>query len=141
MFLAAAVLSSLTPGNSFSAGEQVRVLRNLPYAETGPTGDDGSRQSLDLHVPTHVVTKPPLVVFVHGGFWMLSDDKYGIGKSLADVLVKKGVAVALWRNPIFSTEPFWKNTPLIRAYPIDARFVHRLSTLYGPMKFELLEWP
>ncbi|MCZ6625689.1 MAG: alpha/beta hydrolase [Deltaproteobacteria bacterium] len=45
-----------------------------------------------------------------------------------------------WLNPPFSTVPFWSQEKLIRSYPIDGRFVSTLATIYGPMKYELLEW-
>ena len=41
--------------------------------------------------------KPPLFIFVHGGFWLLSDDEYQIGPSIAANLSRDGVAVALVR--------------------------------------------
>ncbi len=55
------------------------------------------RQSLDLYLPAPSAKKPPLLIFVHGGFWLLSDDQYRIGAKIADALVKEGVAVALLR--------------------------------------------
>jgi hypothetical protein len=46
-----------------------------------------------------------------------------------------------WSSVSASTEPFWQHKELIRAYPIDRRFVERLLPIYGPLRHELLEWP
>jgi hypothetical protein len=46
-----------------------------------------------------------------------------------------------WRDPPFSTLPFWRQQKLIRAYSVDQRFVDRLAILYGSLSYELREWP
>jgi acetyl esterase/lipase len=70
------------------------VIKDIPY----PGAAKGDRQrSFDLYRPAKSDGKPPLLIFVHGGFWALSDDKYRIGASLAETLVQDGVAVALVR--------------------------------------------
>lgn len=69
------------------------MMKNLPYSAA--TGD--RRRSFDLYLPAKSNTKPPLLIFVHGGFWLLPDDDYRIGPSLAENLVQYGVAVALVR--------------------------------------------
>ena len=56
-----------------------------------------ARRSLDLFVPVSQAKKPPLVVFVHGGFWVESDDKYQVGRGIAEALTAQGAAVALVR--------------------------------------------
>ena len=38
-----------------------------------------------------------MIIFVHGGFWVLSDDDYRIGPAIAETLSREGVAVALLR--------------------------------------------
>jgi hypothetical protein len=68
------------------------VIKNVPYNDGGD-----ARQSFDLYLPAKSNAKPPLLIFVHGGFWLLPDDEYRIGPSLAENLVKDGVAVALIR--------------------------------------------
>src|SRR5581483_6356595 len=55
------------------------------------------RQTLDLYMPAKRAAKPPLVVFIHGGFWTLSDDEFGIGPAFAEGLLPSGVAVAVVR--------------------------------------------
>ena len=69
------------------------LIKNIPYA--GAAGD--ARRSFDLYLPAKSHAKPALLIFVHGGFWLLPDDEYRIGPSLAENLVKDGVAVALVR--------------------------------------------
>lgn len=70
------------------------VLKDIPYPGAAK-GD--RRRSLDLYLPAERGRKMPLFIFVHGGFWLLSDDKYRIGPALAEALVKDGIAVALLR--------------------------------------------
>ena len=72
----------------------VTVIRGVPY----PGAAQGDRRrSLDLYLPADRKQKPPLLIFVHGGFWLLDDDRYQIGPALAQALVREGVAVALLR--------------------------------------------
>lgn len=78
------------------------VIRDIPYTKTVAKKTD-RRQTLDLYLPQKSKAKPPLVVFVHGGFWMLSDDNYRIGPDLAEALVPSGVAVALVRYRLAPT--------------------------------------
>lgn len=75
---------------------QARVIEGIPYQRV-ERGTASRRQTLDLYLPPSGRAKPPLLVFVHGGFWVLSDDALKIGPSLADELVAEGVAVALVR--------------------------------------------
>lgn len=76
-----------------------RVLKNLSYVSGGD-----ARQKLDLYLPAGNA-KAPLLIFVHGGFWGEGDEKYGIGKEIAETLVKDGVAVALLRYRLSVTHP------------------------------------
>ena len=56
--------------------EAIRIVPNLPYAET-----DNPRQRLDLFLPKHSATdsRPPLLVFIHGGGWQKGDRRSGLG--------------------------------------------------------------
>lgn len=72
------------------------IVYNIPYTKAVDV-ETARRQSLDLYLPGGTKFKPPLVIFIHGGFWTLSDDDYGIGPSLADALLPSGIAVALVR--------------------------------------------
>ena len=70
------------------------LLRDIPY----PGAVMGERRrSLDLYLPADSGRKPPLLIFVHGGFWLLPDDQYRIGPAVAETLVQDGIAVALLR--------------------------------------------
>jgi arylformamidase len=66
------------------------LIKNIAYASA--TAD--ARRSFDLYLPAKSNAKPPLLIFVHGGFWLLPDEEYRIGPSLAENLVKHGVVVA-----------------------------------------------
>lgn len=70
------------------------VIKDTPYSDTAK-GD--RRRSFDLYLPADSGKKPPLLAFIHGGFWLLPDDDYRIGPALAENLVQDGVAVALIR--------------------------------------------
>ena len=87
-----------SPASLHAAAPSARPARNvitdIPYS--GATKGE-QRQSFDLYLPAKSNAKPPLLIFVHGGFWLLPDDDYRIGPSLAENLVKDGVAVALLR--------------------------------------------
>lgn len=77
-----------------SARKAATVIKDIPY----PGAQKGDRRrSLDLYLPADKGGKPPLLIFVHGGFWMLNDDQYQIGPAVAEALVPEGVAVALLR--------------------------------------------
>ncbi|HKY01912.1 MAG TPA: alpha/beta hydrolase, partial [Burkholderiales bacterium] len=59
-----------------------------------------ARQTLDLHMPP--AKRPPLLIFVHGGFWSEGDERYNIGNGIVRALVPQGVAVALVRYRLAS---------------------------------------
>ena len=87
------------------------------------------QQSLDLVLPSGGgAGKPPLVAFVHGGFWRESDDGYRIGEAVAQALVARGVAVALIRYPLAPRVKF-------PAQPQDVAralaYLHRSADQYG----------
>jgi acetyl esterase/lipase len=70
------------------------LLRDIPY----PGAVMGERRrSLDLYLPADSGRRPPLLIFVHGGFWLLPDDQYGIGPAVAETLTRDGIAVAALR--------------------------------------------
>lgn len=84
------VLSAAIP----SEARAPKIIKDIPYPGAAK-GD--RRRSLDLYLPADSKGKPPLLVFVHGGLWMLPDDEYRIGAALAEALTRDGVAVALAR--------------------------------------------
>jgi len=76
------------------AHAKATILQEVPY---GGAAQGDRRRSFDLYLPAKSAAKPPLLIFVHGGYWLISDDDYRIGPSLAENLVQDGVAVALVR--------------------------------------------
>jgi acetyl esterase/lipase len=66
-----------------------RVLEDLQYAEG--FAREPRRNRLDLYLPAGVA-KPPLVMFVHGGFW--TGGKKEHGAALARALTRHGIACA-----------------------------------------------
>ena len=83
-----------TAGAVTGTGSSVKVIESVTY----PGAVSGNRRrSLDLYLPATGDKKPPLVIFIHGGFWLVSDDDYRIGAYVADALAREGVAVALLR--------------------------------------------
>jgi len=87
------VLALTASAASFAAGNKAAVLKDIPYR----SGAKDRRATLDVYLPPRSGAKPPLLIFVHGGFWLLSDDEYRIGPSIAGNLTRDGVAVALVR--------------------------------------------
>jgi acetyl esterase/lipase len=84
------------PASAAQPQSKANLVRDIPY--TKPADPKNSRrQTLDLYLPELSVRKPPLVVFIHGGFWTLSDDEYQIGPAVAEALLPNGIAVALVR--------------------------------------------
>jgi len=75
------------------------IIKDIPYPGA-PKGD--RRRSLDLYLPADSGRKPPLLIFIHGGFWLLTDDEYRIGPYVAQALAAEGIAVALLRYRLAS---------------------------------------
>ena len=99
------LLAALTPTLIHGAAVETRepkVIKNIPYP--GAAKAD-SRRSLDLYLPADTGRKPPLLIFVHGGFWLLSDDEFRIGLYVAQALTREGVAVALLRYRLATAAP------------------------------------
>lgn len=79
-----------------------KVIKNIPYPGAAK-GD--SRRSLDLYLPADTGRKPPLLIFIHGGFWLLTDEDFRIGPYVAQALTREGVAVALLRYRLATAAP------------------------------------
>jgi acetyl esterase/lipase len=110
-----------------NAAAEPRVERDIAYAFSVRGADSRRRQSFDLYLPES--SKPvPLVVFVHGGFWAESDDKYGFGKRVADALVADGAAVALVR---YRLSPAVKHPTHVRDVAAALAALKRLAGRYG----------
>jgi arylformamidase len=92
----------VTPRSLFAAANSQRVIKDIAY----PGAAVGARRrSLDLYLPADSGKKPPLLAFVHGGFWLLTDDDYRIGPYVAEALTREGVAVALIRYRLAPAAP------------------------------------
>jgi len=79
-----------------SAKSAVKKTRNLVFAEV-----DGREIHLDVHVPEGV-TRPPLVVWIHGGGWEVGDKS----KCRSCWLLHKGYAVASINYRLSPNPPF-----------------------------------
>ena len=84
----------MAPAES-ATGNNTRVLRELPYQSATAIGDP--RQTLDLYLPPRTPTKPPLLVFIRGGFWTTPEDAPESGAYFAEEISRRNVAVALVR--------------------------------------------
>ncbi|HEY3302157.1 MAG TPA: alpha/beta hydrolase [Candidatus Binatia bacterium] len=85
-----------TQASAAQSTPKANLIRDIAYTKPADP-KNARRQTLDLYLPEMSVRKPPLLVFVHGGFWTLSDDEYQIGPAVAEALLPNGVAVALVR--------------------------------------------
>jgi len=94
----ALILAAAIPSES----RNPKVIKDIPYPGA-PKGD--ARRSLDLYLPPESGSKPPLLIFIHGGYWLLSDDEYRIGPYVANTLSRMGIAVALLRYRLASSAP------------------------------------
>jgi arylformamidase len=115
-----AVTRSATPEKSAA-----KVIKDIPYADAAK-GD--RRRSFDLYLPANLNPKPPLLIFVHGGFWMLSDDEYLIGPHIAETLTRDGVAVALAR---YRLAPAARHPAQAEDVAAAVASLHRSAERYG----------
>jgi acetyl esterase/lipase len=113
-----------------SSTSTVTVLRDIPYVFMTLDGVMAKRQSLDLYLPITGKHKPPLVAFVHGGFWSLTDDAFGIGPAFAQALATEGVAVALIRYRLAPPSRFPDNAEDV------ARAVAHLQRVAGKYGYD-----
>lgn len=67
------------------------VLSNIPYA-----GDTLEKHLLDIYLPANAKTNTPLIVWVHGGAWMLNDKYADMGymKNTIRGFIDNGYALA-----------------------------------------------
>jgi acetyl esterase/lipase len=75
--------------------DKVQVVKSLSYQTATTTLD--SRQTLDLYLPERAQSKPPLLVFLHGGLWSSADDNAGQARAFAEQLAGRNIAVAVVR--------------------------------------------
>jgi len=84
-FLYAFVLSLI---GGVTEATEVRILRDLPYAETA-----NPRQTLDLAIPKEPAPEKngrPLVIWIHGGGWKSGDKRSGHRPDRLPALVETG---------------------------------------------------
>ena len=80
----------------------MKVFENVKYATQSPS------QRLDIYLPKGV-TKPPLVVWIHGGGFVFGDEdimKYDEAAKLLEVFIKNGMAVASVNYRLAQEAPF-----------------------------------
>jgi len=122
----------IMPKSICAAASAPRIIRDIPHSDSAK-GD--RRRSFDLYLPADSGKKPPLLAFIHGGFWLLPDDDYRIGPALAENLVQDGVAVALiryrlapaYRHPIQAEDVAAALAQLVKdaaKYGFDARRIY-----------------
>jgi acetyl esterase/lipase len=81
------------PGDAGEDACEVLEVRDIPYCR-GPAADE-QRQRLDLFVPKGR-RDFPVVVLVHGGVWMVGDNRCcGLYSSLGQFLASQGIGAAL----------------------------------------------
>jgi acetyl esterase/lipase len=81
------------PGDLGENAVEVMEVRGVPYAE-GPLADD-VRQRLDLYLPGGQ-RDFPVVVLVHGGVWMMGDNRScGLHSSVGEFLASQGIGAVL----------------------------------------------
>jgi len=130
---AAALMPSCMLAGAYAAAADAlpgaTTHRELSYVFRARNGAAARQQSLDLILPPRTgAGKPPLIAFVHGGFWRESDDGYGIGSAVAQALVPRGVAVALIRYPLAPAHKFpVQPEDVARAFA----YLHRAAGQYG----------
>ncbi|CAN5878971.1 hypothetical protein BH11MYX2_BH11MYX2_21000 [soil metagenome] len=81
--------------NEYFAQDIVDIEHDINYA-----GDDNIRHTLDLYVPRGADKDVPIVVFIHGGFWMRRDKSYlepitGLYSNVGTALARHGIAAAI----------------------------------------------
>ncbi|HEY4181975.1 MAG TPA: alpha/beta hydrolase [Kofleriaceae bacterium] len=81
--------------NEYFAQDIVDIEHDINYV-----GDGNIRHTLDLYVPRGANKDVPIVVFIHGGFWMRQDKSYyepitGLYSNVGTALARHGIATAV----------------------------------------------
>jgi acetyl esterase/lipase len=87
----------------------IRIVRDIPYWN----GSDPSpeRHQLDLYLPADT-REFPVVVFVHGGAWMIGDKSFfGWGEAIGAHFARQGIAAVM---PSYRLAPAARNTDQVR---------------------------
>jgi acetyl esterase/lipase len=97
------------PSQAPEARYDVQRLTDIPYS-TEPA-DERWRHQLDLYLPTGVKDFP-VVVFIHGGAWMIGDNRcWGLYSSVGEFFASHGVGAVL---PNYRVSPGAKHPEHIR---------------------------
>ncbi len=100
-------------------------MANVAYA-----GDTMKKHQLDLYLPAKTGTNPPLVVWVHGGAWMLNDKYADMSymKNTVRSILEKGYAFASVDYRYSTTAPF---PAQIQDCNQALEFLYQNATKYG----------
>ena len=104
-FMLSAALSACQPSHSVSSESSSAIMPIPSAADVAYAGNHNPAQMLDLYLPPANVQpieygRRPLVVFIHGGAWMIGDKSWMRGgthmqlERLLNVLLNNGYAVA-----------------------------------------------
>ena len=82
---------------------ETRMIQNVAYA-----GDTLKKHQLDIYLPAKAGAATPLIVWVHGGAWMLNDKYADMGymKNTIRTILDKGYAFASIDYRYSTTAPF-----------------------------------
>ncbi|MBD2755785.1 alpha/beta hydrolase [Spirosoma sp. BT704] len=102
-----------------------RFVANVAYA-----GDTLKKHLLDIYLPAKAGTNPPLVVWVHGGGWMMNDKYADMGymKNTVRSILEKGYAFASIDYRHSTTAPF---PALIQDCNQALEFLYQNAAKYG----------
>ena len=102
-----------------------RFVANVAYA-----GDTLKKHLLDIYLPAKTGTNPPLVVWVHGGGWMVNDKYADMGymKNTVRSILEKGYAFASIDYRHSTTAPF---PALIQDCNQALEFLYQNAAKYG----------
>jgi acetyl esterase/lipase len=117
------------PAKSLS---KMKVFDDVSYSKIDP------KMRLDIYLPKGV-TKPPLMIWVHGGGMIFGNEntiKYDEGAKLLQVLIKNGVGVASVNYRLATEVPYPKTGQDVKT---AVRFLRANAAQYGfnPKKFAI----
>jgi len=111
---------------------KMKVFDDVSYSKIDP------KMRLDIYLPKGV-TKPPLMIWVHGGGMVFGNEntiKYDEGAKLLEVLTKNGIAVASVNYRLATEVPYPKTGQDVKT---AVRFLRANAAQYGfnPKKFAI----
>jgi acetyl esterase/lipase len=115
-----------TAGHPAESSYSVRTIRDVDYGEA--LTDEPFRHQLDLYLPRGV-KEFPVVVFVHGGAWMIGDNRCcGLYSSVGEFLASHGIAAVL---PNYRLSPGVKHPEHIKDVARAFAWTRRHIAEYG----------